>query len=289
MLIPELVLDAHADVGEGPVWDQTRHRLLWVDITRGVLHRFNPATGMDTALRVGPTLGCVALRERGGLLLGHGAGLVLLDEETERIEPLASVAADPTMWLNDGRCDTEGRFWVGSVHEDETTPCGALHRVDVTGSVTAVVPGTTMANGIGWSPDGRTMYFVDSVTHGIDAFAFDPRHGTIRDRRRLVTTDPDKGLPDGLAVDAEGFLWVAYWGGWCIRRFTPDGGVDHVVPLPVSQVSCPGFGGPDLRDLYVTTAAHGLTPSQLDEQPTAGGLYRLRTEVPGQPAPSYRG
>lgn len=287
---PELVVDAHADVGEGPVWDQENGRLLWVDITRGQLHLYNPETGKDTVFDAGAPLGCVAPRDGGGIILGLAGGLAALDERTGHAERFVPIEADrPDTRLNDGKCDAVGRFWVGSVRGDEATPTGALYRVDVDGSVAPAVTGTRISNGLGWSPDGRTMYFIDTPTLGIDVFRFDPASGTIGERRRLVTIASADGLPDGLTVDREGCLWVAYWGGWCVRRFTPDGTLDRTVRLPVSQVSCVGFGGPDLQDLYITSAACELGTEQLAEQPNAGGLFRFHADVPGLPTHPFRG
>jgi sugar lactone lactonase YvrE len=289
----ELVVDARADVGEGPVWDDRCGRLLWVDITPGLLHTLDPRSGSTTAHPAGQALGSVAMRARGGLVLALRDGLHALhaaDAIAGPIEPLLPIDADrPLLSLNDSACDSAGRLWVGSVSDGEEPGSGRLYRVDPDLRVTPVLDGTTLANGIGWSPDERTMYFVDSTALTVFAFDYDLSTGTPTGRRVLARTAEPLGLPDGLAVDEEGFVWVAYWGGWCVRRYAPDGSLNRVVELPVAQVSSCGFGGDDLGDLYVTTAAFELGPGELARQPAAGGLFRLRPGNKGLPAHRFGG
>jgi sugar lactone lactonase YvrE len=286
----ELVVDARAEVGEGPVWDDRYGRLLWVDITPGLLHSLDPRTGSTTVRPAGQSLGSVLVRDRGGLVLALRDGLHAADATARRTEPLLPIdAAHPLLSLNDSACDSAGRLWVGSVSDGEEPSSGRLYRVGPDLCVTPVLDGTTLANGIGWSPDERTMYFVDSTTLTVSAFDYDVATGTPTDRRALAETAEALGLPDGLAVDEEGFVWVAHWGGWCVRRYAPDGSLDRVVELPVAQVSSCGFGGDDLGDLYVTTAAYQLGPGELARQPAAGGLFRLRPGVKGLPAHRFGG
>jgi sugar lactone lactonase YvrE len=191
--------------------------------------------------------------------------------------------------MNDGKCDERGRFWAGTMACDARPGRGALYRLDPAYSVSCVLRGLSIPNGVDWSSDGRTMYFADSGERRIDCFDWDAETGTIAGRRPFVGFGRDEGVPDGLTVDAEGYLWVAMWGGWCVRRYAPDGQLARVVEVPVARVSSCAFGGPDLRDLYITTASGGLDAAERERQPDAGGVFRLRTDVSGRPPNSFAG
>jgi len=278
----ELVLDAKADLGEGPVWDAAARLLIWVDITAGVVHRFDPETRRDEPFEIGQPVGAAVPTASGQLALAVDDGFALLDPATRRIERLAEVEADvPETMMNDGKCDQAGRFWAGTKDIEGRRPLGALYRLDERNKVTRVLTGVTISNGLAWSADYGTMYYIDSPTFGIDAFDFDPETGSVSKRRRLVEVPTEWGLPDGMTIDEEGFLWVAFWGGSAVRRLSPDGSVASVVEFPATQVSSCAFGGEDLSDLYVTSARNGLSGEQLEGQPHAGGLFRVRPGVHG--------
>lgn len=273
----ELLHDAGAEVGEGPVWDAERNELLWVDIPRGLVHRLDPATGRDEAIGVGQPVGAVALRAAGGLVLALRDGFGLLDPGSREVRIVRRVEADrPGNRMNDAKCDRQGRLWAGTMAIDETPHAGALYRLDTDLQVEQVLPKATMPNGLDWSSDDKTLYYVDSLQAGVDIFDYDPDTATLANRRRLVDISPSVGVPDGLTVDAEGFVWVAMWGGSALRRYAPDGRLDTVVELPVKQVTSCTFGGADLDELYVTTAAEGLEGEDLRRQPHAGGVFRFR-------------
>ncbi|MGI8614720.1 MAG: SMP-30/gluconolactonase/LRE family protein [Nocardioidaceae bacterium] len=279
----ELVLDARAEVGEGPVWDVARSELVWVDIPRGLVHRLDPATGRDEPLPVQQPVGAVGLRESGGLVLAVRDGFGLLDAGSREVRIVQRVESDrPNNRMNDGKCDRAGRFWAGTMALDETPRAGALYRLETDLQVRQVVRDATMPNGLDWSLDDRTLYYVDSVEAGIDIFDYDPTTADLADRRRLVDIAPTDGLPDGLTVDAQGFLWVALWGGSHVRRYTPDGRLDAVVELPVTQVTSCTFGGAEMDELYVTTAAAGLDGDALRREPHAGGIFRFRPGCRGR-------
>jgi sugar lactone lactonase YvrE len=209
-------------------------------------------------------------------------GFSLLDLTTGRIAPVADVAATiPETLMNDGKCDAEGRFWAGTKDVEGRRPLGSLFRLDADLSLTRVLTGVTISNGLDWSPDGLTMYYIDSATYAIDAFAIERETGSLSHRRRLVDLPKAWGLPDGMTVDDEGCLWVAFWTGSAVRRFSPDGDLVSVVTLPVSLVTSCAFGGSDLSELYITSARVGLSASQVHEQPHAGALFRLSPGVRG--------
>jgi sugar lactone lactonase YvrE len=278
----ELVLDAGADLGEGPSWDASAQRLIFVDITRGVVHRFEPRTGSTASIDVGQPVGAAVPTTSGQVALAVEDGFSILDPVTEQVTRIADVEVEvPETMMNDGKCDPAGRFWAGTKDIDGHRPLGSLYRFDADHTVVPVVSGVTISNGLGWSRDHRSMYYIDSPSHGIDVFDFEMEGGSVSGRRRLVDLPREWGLPDGMTVDEEGFLWVAFWGGSAVRRIAPDGRVVSVVRLPVSQVTSCAFGGEDLLDLYVTTARSTLASDQLREQPSAGGLFRIRPAVPG--------
>jgi sugar lactone lactonase YvrE len=286
----DLVLAAHAEVGEGPVWDPDRNLLVWVDITRNAVHQYSPGSGHDDVIPVGRHVGAAAPRTRGGLVLALQDGFGLLETDTGRVEIIAGTEADkPGNRMNDGKCDSAGRFWAGTMSYNLAAGAGSLYRLDADHQVSTVLSNLTLSNGLGWSPDDRTMYFIDSVTQGIDVFAYDATTGSIRSRRRLIEISKEQGMPDGMAVDADGCIWVALWGGWAVQRYTPDGHLDRVVRLPVGQVTSCAFGGWDLGDLYITTAAHQLEGDALAEQPRAGGLFCCRPGPVGQRPNGFRG
>ncbi len=281
----ELALDARAELGEGPIWDSRSSELLWVDIMAGLVHRFDPATGADTTLDIGRPVGAVVPRAAGGYALAVRDGFAVMDENGVRL--VAPVGQGrPKLRMNDGACDSNGRFWAGSMHVDEVPGAGSLYRIEPDGHVKTMLGDVTISNGIGWSPDDTVMYYVDTPTLGVDAFDYDAASCAISNRRRIVTIEEGAGSPDGLVVDAEGCVWVALWDGWAVRRYSPDGTLRGVVEVPVARVTKPAFGGAKLDELYITTAA----PDAPDpEQPHAGGIFLVRPGVRGLPANLYAG
>ncbi len=280
----ELALDARAELGEGPVWDAANERLVWVDIMAGRVHLFRPKAGECRTLAVGRPVGAAALRAGGGLILAVPEGFASLDVETGVVAPLAALPEpQPDRRMNDGKCDAAGRFWAGTMALDERAGGGALYRFDPGGQVTSIVPGVTVSNGLDWSLDGRHMYYVDSGSGRIDVFDWDLGAGLVSNRRPFVHFPAQAGVPDGLTVDAEGGVWVALWGGGAIHRYRPDSTLDRVFLMPVSHPTSCAFGGPDLRDLYVTTARIALSAEERARQPEAGSLFRVRPGVRGRP------
>jgi sugar lactone lactonase YvrE len=283
-------MDTKAVLGEGPRWDAENDRLLWVDIDAGELHLLDPASGADRALPLGSKV-CAAAPAAGGTVLAALADrLVLVDPTDGSQRPLARIPHRRSgMRLNDGVCDSAGRFWVGSMAEDEEPDLAALYRLDPDGTLQTVVTGISLSNGIGWSPDERTMYYIDSPTQRVDVFDFDAASGSLAGRRPFIEIPPEDGLPDGLAVDHEGALWVALFGGAKVRRYLPDGTLDRQVDLPTENVTACCLGGPDRRRLFITTASCQLPAERLAQQPLAGSLFALDVDVPGPPASTFAG
>lgn len=282
-MTPELVLDARAQLGEGPIWDDRRQRLLFVDIMRGHVHEFDPVTKTDRTFEAGEPVGAVAPTTRGDWMLATKSGFSRLDPETGVVTRVASVEADrPETRMNDGCVDRQGRFWAGTMGMGGLLGRGALYRLDQNGSVTRVLSDISISNGIDWSPDDDHVYYVDTPTGRVDCFDFNAGRGTLHNRRPFVAIPPDAGWPDGLAVDEDGHVWVALWEGGAVHRYRPDGALEAVVRFPVTLTTKPAFGGPDLRDLYVTSAWIELDEDGRAQQPAAGGLFRVRMDVAGQ-------
>ena len=283
----EPVLAHRCMLGEGPVWDARERRLIFVDILDGLVHSVDPTTAELETLAVGEPVGAAVPRERGGLVLATRSGFALVDPRDRRITPLREIDEGPIPGnrMNDGKCDARGRFWAGTQSDESERRAGGLYRLEADGSATRVLGGIGISNGLDWSEDGRTFYFIDTPTRAIDAFDFDPEPGALSRRRRVVEIPAEHGLPDGMTIDAEGGLWVAMFGGSAVHRYAPDGSLDRVVSLPVSLVTSCAFGGPDLDELYVTSAAHRLSAPE----PLAGSLFRLSPGTHGRPAWCFAG
>lgn len=278
----ELVTDARAGVGEGPVWDAARGVVWWVDIPAGLVHRFDPRIGTDREFEVGSAVGAVALRHDATLVAALAEVLAQLDPDTGRLATVLSfVAGGPPLRCNDGKCDPAGRFWVGRMTMDGALGEGSLLCVDSDLAVTTRQVGLAIPNGLGWSLDGSRMYFIDSSWREVREYPYDPATGAIGEPRTLVWFPEDGSVPDGLTIDAEGHLWVARWGAGCVVRVSPDGAIVDRIDLPVSRVSSCTFGGEDLGDLYITTARGDASPAELAGEPLAGGLFRCRPAVGG--------
>ena len=284
----EVALRTDAVLGEGPRWDAVRGRLLWVDIERRQVHVFDPVTGEDSYAEVDDRVGAAVPTVGDAVLvaLAHRLALLQPDGSLEELVPIPHGRQD--MRLNDGACDPAGRFWVGSMALDLERAAAVLFRYEK-GALERVLDGITLSNGIGWSPDGRLMYYVDSLAYGVDVFDFDADSGELRGRRPFVVLPRGSGVPDGLAVDEDGCLWLALYGRGRVHRYRPDGSLDGKLTLPVTNVTSCGFGGADGRSLFVTTATQELAPDALARQPLAGSLFVGDVGVSGPPAHPFAG
>jgi sugar lactone lactonase YvrE len=275
---------APAELGEGPVWDAAREELIWVDIDRGRVH-LRQRGRADRTLEVGQPVGCAVPRAGGGLALALRDGFGVVAPGGGEARLVAPVERDrPDTRMNDGACDGRGRFWAGTMSLSGDTRAAALYRLDPDLSVTRVLPGISVSNGIAWAPDGSVLYHVDSPRRRIDLYDFDGWAGAVGSRRAVIPIAAELGSPDGLTVDAEGGVWVALWGGSAVLRFSPDGALDERLELPVTNVTSCCFGDRDLGTLYITTAARGAA-----REPLAGALFACRPGVRGLPATPFAG
>lgn len=281
--VPEIAVPAAATLGEGVCWDAERQCLYWVDILEKELHIYDPVTGTDRCIQIGQYIGATVPTADGNLLLALQNGLYRFDLETEAITLVCNPEADqPNNRFNDGKCDPAGRFWAGTMQLEGQGKTGALYRMDADLSLNKQFGGVGISNGLAWSPNRTTMYYIDTPTCEVAAFDYDLATGAIANRRALITFSHDLGHPDGMTIDEEGMLWVCFFGGGRIARCNPANGeeLDEII-FPVSNITNCVFGGPDLDTLFASTARLALTETQLAEQPLAGHIFRVKPGVRG--------
>jgi sugar lactone lactonase YvrE len=284
----EHVLAVQNELGEGPIWDDRERRLRWVDIERSRLYAFEPLTGRWSYVSTPVPFTALGLRRAGGFVVAGRDGFALWHDESGTYEPLVDPEEHlPDSRFNDGAVDPAGRFWAGTMDtKDPAAAESSLYRLSG-GTCDRMLSSVTVANGIDWSPDGRTMYFTDTLRGAIDAFDFDPHTGDVTKRRPFARIDDAEGKPDGLCVDADGCVWSALWGGSRVIRLLPNGERAGEYAVPATQVTSCAFGGAGLDELYITTARSGLGAEELAGQPLAGDLFRLLPGVSGQRPHAY--
>lgn len=283
-MIAEQLTPASAHHGEGPVWDASSGVLRWVDMLSGDVLTLQD-DGAVGRLHVGEVAAAVRPRTKEGLVVAVEQGFVLVESDS-RVGPVRPAFDDPGVRMNDGGCDPAGRFFCGSMAYDMSPGQGGLFRLDPDGSITQVLHDLDISNGLAWTADGTRAHYVDSGTGRVDVFDYDVGSAGLSNRRPLVVVDPGLGMPDGLALDAEGGTWVALWTGGAVHRYGPDGTLDAVVRLPVSQVTSCAFGGEGLDQLFITTSRLGLGD---DAEPAAGAVFRLDPGVRGLPTFAFAG
>jgi sugar lactone lactonase YvrE len=281
MTSADIATDPLVHHGEGPVWVARDASLYWVDLLAGDVMQMD-GQGDITRHHVASVAAALRPRGGGGLVVAVERGFALVEPDWT-VRPLPEAFTDPAIRMNDGGCDPQGRFYCGTMAYDAALGAATLFRLDPDESVHVVLTDLTVSNGLAWRPDGTAAYYVDSQTQRIDVFDFDATAGAFENRRAVVEIDPRRGSPDGLAVDAEGGLWVALWDGAAVHRYAPDGRLEEVLELPTPRVTACTFGGPDLDDLFITTSALGLDGASK----LAGAVFRARPGVAGLPAHSF--
>ena len=276
-------------LGESPVWCDREQALYWVDVRTKLIRRYAHATGKIDTWPMPEMVGSIALREKGGLVVALATAICFFDPKTGSLERIAAPEAHiPNRRFNDGKCDRQGRFWVGTMHDITRETEGTMYRFDHDRSCVPIFGGVRCPNGLCFSPDGRTMYYADTPTRRLEAFDYDPATGNATNRREMARL-PDTMGPDGSTVDAEGFVWNAQYDGWRLARYAPDGRLDRYVELPLQRPTSCAFGGPNRDILYVTTATQWLKSEELTAQPLAGALLALDVGVSGVPEARYPG
>lgn len=275
---PELIADYACVVGEGPLWHPDEQRVYWVDIGRGRMFRYAPATGDHEMVYEGEPIGGFTLQEDGSLLIFLSRGTVKIWRDGEMTTVIEEIAAERETRFNDVIADPLGGVFCGTMPAGDRLGC--LYRLDPSGELTVVLPEVDVSNGMGFTPDRKQMYYTESMPRVIWIFDYDETTGSLSNRRPFVTPPEELGVPDGMTVDADGNVWSAFWGGSCLIRYNPDGQETLRIPFAEPKVSCVAFGGDDYADMYVTTAGG-------DEKATdgenAGALFRLRLGIRGVP------
>ena len=277
----EIIHDAAALLGEGPAWDAKTGTLYWVDIleNRVYFHR----NGENGFIQLDEMPGCLAPCKDGNLLVAARASILTLNPATAKQTTLASVTEPANNRFNDGKCDPAGRFLAGSMNMDEKTPSGALYSFDG-GTATKMLDGIRISNGLAWSPDYKTFYYIDTPTREVKAFDYDLSTGQIANSRVVITVPESLGWPDGMTSDMGGNLWIAIWGGAQVTRWNPrTGQLLEQIPLPAKNVTSCIFGGDNLDELYITSARVGLDDADLAAYRHSGSLMRVTTKVQGMP------
>ena len=281
---PQLFLDARAELGEGPFWDTRTQTLHWLDILNKRVY-----AGPDLLAQLDEFIGCAAPRADDGLILALKCSIVDLKPGSIRPAVLAALSEPVNNRFNDGKCDPAGRFLAGSMDLNESAPTGALYSFDGK-TVTKLLSGITISNGLTWSPDHQTFYYTDTPTRQVTAFDYDLATGQVANPRPAVRVPDGLGWPDGMTSDTDGNLWIAMWGGAQVTKWDPrTGRLLDQIPMPVLQPSSCIFGGADLNELYVTSARKGLGQADLAKYPLSGGLFKIDTDVTGVPTFQFRG
>lgn len=288
-----LVADTACELGEAVMWHPDLARVLWVDIDLARFHWFDPLTDRVGSCSLDARPGAFVIRRDGGLVVADERGFAFVDGpsltsvisgRTDRLAIERRIPLDlgPGHRCNDGAADPAGSFWVGTMADDERPGEGIMLRLSPDGTLTEVFDDLACSNGIDWSPDGRTMYYIDSATFRVDTFPFDPETSRIGERAPLIAFDPSVSDPDGLTVDEEGGIWVGLWRASIVAHYRPDGTLDRTVTVDATQVTKPTFGDDDLASLYIVCASRGLSDKDLAEQPLAGGLFMARPGIRGR-------
>jgi len=275
---PELIADYECVCGEGPLWHPDEKRVYWLDIPKGRMFRYDPATGEHEICYEGDVVGGFTIQADGALLLFMDKGAVKTWRDGELTTVIKDIPDERDTRFNDVAADPAGRVFCGTMATDDRP--GSLYRLDTDGTLTKLLDDVGCSNGIGYTPDRKGMYYTDSIPHEIYLFDYDQGTGAIANRRLFVKVPESLGLPDGMTVDAEGYVWTANWGGGCVIRFAPDGTEERRIHFPSKPVSCVTFGGEDYTDLYVTTAGGDDKP---ENGPGAGALFRVNLGIRGVP------
>lgn len=274
----ELLFDAKATLGEGPAWDAKTQTLYWVDILEKRIY-----AGMDLLAQLDDFVGCLAPRKNGNLILGKRLSLVDFEPDSSRQTVLASVSESPTNRINDGKCDPAGRFLAGTMDMNEKDASGSFYSFDGE-KTTRLLDGIRISNGLAWSPDYKTFYYIDTPTREVKAFDYDMRAGEIANPRVAIRIPGQMGWSDGMTSDMDGSLWIAMWGGAQVTKWNPNTGqLLESIPVPALQTSSCVFGGKDGNELYVTSARVGMSDADLKKYPLSGGLFKVISNVGGMP------
>ena len=285
MMLPELYIDARATLGESPAWDAKTQTLYWVDVLERTIY-----AGARRILQLDDYVGCLAPRQGGGLILARGRSFHLLMPNMKTVRKLPSPRSQPLHnRFNDGKCDPRGRFLAGTMDHNEKEDSGTLYSLSAGGQARKLLTHVRISNGLAWSPDSKTMYFIDTPTRQVMAFDYDPDAGTLMNGRVIIRFDKSFGWPDGMTSDTDGNLWIAMWGGARVSQWAPDGTLLAQFGVEAMNVTSCVFGGPNMNELFITTALKGTDTASFRRFPHAGGVFRMETHVTGMPTYEFAG
>lgn len=285
-----LVVDAKSILGEGPVWHQDKQQLFWVDIEGKKINCFDPSTGATEAHNFDKMPGAVVPINEQQLLVAMEDGMAVYNWATKQLTYKNQLGADtPRIRANDGKCDPQGNFWIGTMHLDLDEKAGALYRVNGDYSYQSKVLDRTISNGLAWSKDGQILFYIDTHDNHVYAFDFDKNTSEISNQRVVITSTPEMGGMDGMCIDQDDTLWIAHWGGNCVRQWSPvTGEIQQEISVPAPHVTSCTFGGEKLNQLFITTARSGLTNLQLEEYPFSGGVFISDIGISGFPTTKFK-
>lgn len=276
-LTPEIVLDHACELGEGPVWDEAKQNILWLDIKQGIIHQYNINTKQHSYFNVGEMIGCIAPRESGSFIAGLQTGIAFIDIEKNLVEHIVNPEESFGNRFNDGKCDAAGRFWAGTMSLNEEKNKGNLYVMETNLSIKKKIDNVTISNGIAWNADNTVMYYINTPTDYVFAFDFNRGTGEINNQKVVIDLTHENGDADGMTIDEDGMLWIAFYGGWRVAHYNPNTGkLLQQIELPVENVTCCTFGGERLDELYITTASQDMSKELLMQQPHAGKLFVVK-------------
>jgi sugar lactone lactonase YvrE len=285
------LLSVQCEVGETPIWIPDEQALYWIDIEGPRVHRYTPADGQTQAWDLDMPITALARRTGGRWILATKTGLAFWDQQANECEFIVDPTADqPDLRFNDTAVDRQGRLLAGTLNQKQfDAPDGAIYRLDADRSIHTLDTGLAVANGIGFTRDGKTVYVTDMFHSRILVYDYDTDAGTVANRRTFVDVPPDAGFPDGLIVDADDHVWSAHWAGWRVTRYDPQGQIEREIKMPVANATCMGFGGPEMDELFITTAWFLMSDEDRQAQPQAGDLFSVKTDVRGLVEPEFVG
>ncbi|MBL7221396.1 MAG: SMP-30/gluconolactonase/LRE family protein [Phycisphaerae bacterium] len=287
----EHLISVQDEVGETPIWIPDEQAMYWIDMEGNAVHRYDPATGERADWALDAAVTALGRRASGGWILATKTGLMFWNQQTNTTEFIVDPTADrEAIRFNDIAVDRQGRLLAGTANVQEyDAPDGVIYRLDPDLSLHQIDEGYAVSNGIGFSPDGKTLYVSDSFNNKIVVMDYDTETGTASNRRTFADVPSEEGLPDGLIVDTDGFIWNAHWAGSRITRYDPDGKIERRIPMPATNVTCLGFGGAEMNELYITTAWFFMTEEQRQAEPHAGDVFRIKTDITGLAEPEFAG
>jgi sugar lactone lactonase YvrE len=274
----EIVVEHTCLLGEGPVWDARRKMICWVDILNGIIHQYAPGQKKHTTISVHQMIGSLAVCTSGNFIAALKKGLAFINSINGEMKMIADPESHlPHNRFNDGKCDPAGRFWAGTMSLSEAPNAGSVYMVERDLLITKKIESVTISNGMAWSADHKTFYYIDTPTWEVVAYDYDKDTAHISNKRVIINIAKEDGCPDGMTIDSDGMLWIAHWDGWQVTRWNPLTAEKlYHIKLPVARVTSCTFGGENLEDLYITSAKVGITQEELKKQPLAGSLFVIR-------------